>query len=173
MKKILLYPVLCALLIVLSARVAISQSIETDSIVPFSIFFKSGGFVNQPKDVAIQVKQETLKLTVQIGGIINFGGRLSIYIYDPNGKKQDGFSISNTDKDKVTMTMDIVRDKDYDNKQLQSRDSVEKIKNSTKIEGQFLREFTNPLPGKWVIKVGLRNVDDKFKINHIITMKQN
>lgn len=191
MKKRLLFSVMCILIVSLSAQVAIGQSTKVDSIMSSSNFFKSGGFTylafnDKTKEVPIIVAKETSKLTLQIGSVLKLGGGISFDIFDPNGKKQDGFGMSNTngrplkivddipDTDYVVVEiMDIIPDKDYvtTNKQLQAKHTVEKRENSTEMEGQFLREFSNPLTGKWIVKVIPRNKDGKFKVNHIVTMK--
>ncbi len=176
MKKRLLIPVLLALLITLSTKVAICQSIEADSIMPTSIFFKSSGFVNltkaeKPKEILIEVKEETIQLNLQIAGIVN-SGSLTIDIYDPNGKKQDGLTLLNT-KEGLLHIVDDLPYKDYEtsNKKSKSIQGHQIRTSEEKIEGHVLREFSNPLPGKWVIKIIPKEVDGKFKIHHVINMK--
>ncbi len=177
MKKRLLYSILCALLIIFSASVATSQNIETDSIMSSNDFFNSDDFVNlskgdKPKDVSFIVEKGTLKLTVQMGSIIKLGGGITFEIFDPNGKKQDEFTLWYM-KDMVLAYPNNL-DKDYvtSNEQLQSRESFEEIENSSNSKGHFLREFANPLSGKWLITVTPQeNMDGKFKVNHTITTK--
>lgn len=172
MKKRLLFQVLCTLLIVISVKAANSQSVRADSIVSYSIFFESNCFVNlskskKPKDILIDVKKGALKLNLQIGCIVN-SGSLLFDIYDPNGKKKDGLPLMNTRKSQLDVQEDFFAGKSINPG---SRVKYEGTKDSLKLQGHFVREFLNPLPGKWVIKVIPKNVDGKFKIHHIVNMK--
>jgi len=178
MRKSFTYSILCVLLIIFSASEATCQIFELDSIIPSSEFFNSEDFVNlsnddQPKSVFFRVEKGTSKLTLQLGSITNLGGGITFEIFDPNGKKQEEFTLWYMNKMDNVLAYPINLDRDYAtlNENIESSVNFEEIENFSNSKGHFLREFTNPLPGKWQITVTPReDMDGKFKINQIISM---
>lgn len=78
---------------------------------------------SKTKEVVIDIEKEIPVLLVFINGGVK-SGNVSIGIYDPNGKKQGGFSIENDTNG-----------------------------NNEVVNGSINKRFSAPIPGKWKVKV--------------------
>lgn len=172
MRTRVLFPILITMLFVLTIKETNCQSVKVDSIVSYSLFFDLNNFIKiseseKPKDILIDVNKNALKFNLQVGCILN-SGSLLFEVYDPNGKKAEVLPLINSKQSQIDVHADF-----FVGKEMKPNSTVkyEGEDDSLIVHGHFIREFLNPLPGTWVIKVIPQEAEGKFKIHYIVNMK--